>query len=120
MRPAPIFPHSHHEIPYQLKGLMWVCIQQGSDGAAWQIGNIRVIASSGDGWEHVSVSLESRTPNWNEMEFVKRSFFEPHETVLQYHVPELDHVNCHPYCLHLWKPWYGTIPRPPNYLVGGR
>ena len=32
---------------------------------------LHVIASDGQGWEHVSVSLSHRTPNWREMCFVK-------------------------------------------------
>ena len=30
-----------------------------------------VMASDGMGWEHVSVSLRNRTPNWREMCFIK-------------------------------------------------
>jgi hypothetical protein len=30
-----------------------------------------VIASNGMGWEHVSVSLPNRCPNWREMCFIK-------------------------------------------------
>jgi hypothetical protein len=77
------------------------------------------IASAGDGWDHVSVSLPNRCPNWPEMEHVKRVFFESHETVMQLHVPPADHINKHPYCLHLWRPNDGReIPRPPAEFVG--
>lgn len=76
-----------------------------------------VIASDHDGWDHVSVSLANRTPTWDEMEVVKRLYFEPHETAMQLHVPPNDHVNVHPYCLHLWRPQVGLIPRPPNHMV---
>lgn len=79
---------------------------------------LRVIASSGDGWDHVSVSLENRTPTWAEMERVKRLFFKEEETVMQLHVPPSDHINFHPYCLHLWRPQLVTIPRPPSYMIG--
>ena len=79
---------------------------------------LRIIASSGGGWEHVSVSLPHRCPTWEEMEAVKREFFEPHETAVQFHVPPIEHVNAHPYCLHLWRPQYGDIPRPPSWMVG--
>lgn len=80
--------------------------------------NIRVIASSGEGWDHVSVSRSSRCPNWPEMEHVKRMFFKDDETAMQLHVPPSDHVNCHPYCLHLWRPHLVEIPRPPSIMVG--
>lgn len=79
---------------------------------------IRVIASSGEGWDHVSVSLETRCPTWDEMEFVKRKFFNDDETAMQLHVPPSDHINHHPHCLHLWRPHGEKIPRPPNFLVG--
>lgn len=79
---------------------------------------MRVIASSGDGWDHVSVSRPDRVPNWYEMEQVKRLFFEPHETAMQLHVPVEDHLNIHPNCLHLWRPTDIEVPRPPNWMVG--
>lgn len=78
-----------------------------------------VIASSGDGWEHVSVSAEERVPRWNEMHQIKELFFEDAEAVMQLHPPKRDHVNIHPNCLHLWrpKPGFGEIPLPPLHLV---
>lgn len=79
---------------------------------------IRIIASSGEGWDHVSVSLKDRCPTWDEMEAVKRKFFKDDETAMQLHVPPTDHINHHPYCLHLWRPIGGHIPRPPSWMVG--
>lgn len=76
------------------------------------------LASNGGGWDHVSVSLPNRTPNWTEMEFVKRWFFNDDETAMQLHVPPADHINLHPNCLHLWRPNDGReIPRPPGEFV---
>ena len=77
-----------------------------------------VVASFGAGWDHVSVSRKNRVPNWAEMEHVKRLFFEDDETAVQFHVPPSDHVNMHPYVLHLWRPQDVEIPRPPAVLVG--
>ena len=77
-----------------------------------------IIASNGDGWDHVSVSRKNRCPNWAEMEFVFRLFFAEGETAMQLHVPQSDHVNYHPYCLHLWRPHSGLTPRPPSIFVG--
>ena len=79
---------------------------------------MKVIASTGEGWEHVSVSRQSRCPNWPEMEFVKRTFFKDDEAAMQLHVPPSDHINVHPYCLHLWRPIDAEIPRPPGWMVG--
>jgi hypothetical protein len=73
----------------------------GADGASYSMPSpvtadyMVVVVSNGDGWDHVSVSLRRRTPNWREMEFVKRLFFEDHETAMQLHVPATDHINCH-------------------------
>ncbi len=78
---------------------------------------IRIIASVGAGWDHVSVSWPDRCPTWDEMGAVKRVFFKPEETAMQLHVPVAEHVNCHPHCLHLWRPHAAEIPRPPSDLV---
>ncbi|MDE1904982.1 MAG: hypothetical protein KGH75_00845 [Rhodospirillales bacterium] len=87
---------------------------QGPCGAA-----LLVLATTGGGWDHVSVSLRNRCPNWQEMEFVKRLFFREQETAMQLHVPPDDHISFHPYCLHLWRPNDGReIPRPPPEMVG--
>lgn len=79
---------------------------------------LRVIASWGEGWDHVSVSLPNRVPSWDEMCFIKRVFFGPDEVVMQLHPAEQNYVNCHPNCLHLWKPHQGEIPMPPTWMVG--
>jgi hypothetical protein len=78
---------------------------------------LRVIASNGGGWEHVSVSLPNRCPTWTEMEQIKRLFFADHETAMQLHVPVSEHINAHNYCLHLWRPLETEIPRPPANMV---
>ena len=79
---------------------------------------LRCIVSSGMGWDHVSVSRSSRCPNWPEMDFVKHRFFKDDEVAMQLHVPASDHINNHPYCLHLWRPHDAEIPRPPAIMVG--
>ena len=80
---------------------------------------LRIIADNTDAaWEHVSVSTTHRTPNWTEMCFVKNLFWNEDECVIQYHPPKKDYVNCHPYCLHLWKPLKHVIPMPPPIMVG--
>ena len=79
---------------------------------------LRVIASDGMGWEHVSVSLPSRTPTWDEMCFIKEMFWDDEDLVVQYHPPKSEHVNCHPYCLHLWRPIGREMPAPESILVG--
>lgn len=78
---------------------------------------IWVIASSSEGWDHVSVSRQNRCPNWPEMEHVKRLFFKDDETAMQLHVPPSEHINCHSYCLHIWRPHFVEIPMPPAIFV---
>src|SRR4030042_4807672 len=72
--------------------------------------DLKIIASNQEGWDHVSVSARNRCPNWTEMAYVKPLFFKSEECAIQYHVPEIDHINCHPYCLHLWRPQNESIP----------
>lgn len=91
---------------------------QGPKGA-----RLKIIASDAKlpdshGWEHVSVSCENRTPNWTEMCFVKDLFWAPEECVIQFHPPKNDYVNCHPFCLHLWRYVKQEFPMPPSILVG--
>jgi hypothetical protein len=79
---------------------------------------LTVIASDGEGWEHVSVSTSRRCPTWEEMEFIRGLFWRDDETVMQLSVPRASHRSLHPYCLHWWKPTDQDIPRPPDGLVG--
>jgi hypothetical protein len=51
----------------------------------YQSFNLRVIASDGKGWEHISVSLPNRCPNWREMCFIKSLFWDEEDVVIQYH-----------------------------------
>jgi hypothetical protein len=95
----------------------------GLNGAFFVLGpcgvDLKIIASSeGMGWEHVSVSLKNRCPNWLEMSFVKDLFWEDEEAVMQLHPPKSDYVNCHQYCLHLWRPIDVEIPLPNSVMVG--
>lgn len=80
---------------------------------------MRAIASRGDGWDHVSISVldQKRCPYWEEMDAIKRRFFKPTEVVMQLHVAESDHINVHPTVLHLWRPHGIRIPLPPGIMV---
>lgn len=85
--------------------------------------DLKVIASDGYGWEHVSVSLALRptwTPSWEIMCKVKDLFWDPEVTVMQLHPPKSLHVNNHPGCLHLWRPAMKgvEIPLPHPIMVG--
>lgn len=78
---------------------------------------LRVIASALEGWDHVSISRQTRCPNWLEMEQIAALFFKDDETAMQLHVPRSEHLNLHPYCLHWWRPHDAAIPRPPSHFV---
>lgn len=77
-----------------------------------------VIISDGMGWDHVSVSVldEGRCPTWAEMCHIKDLFFEPEETVIQYHPPKSEYIN-HADALHMWRPQGVNIPMPPLVMV---
>jgi len=78
---------------------------------------LHVMSGCGDGWDHVSVSLKHRCPTWDEMCFIKKIFWEPNETVIQFH-PSIDvYKNLHKYCLHLWKPHNEIILLPPGDMI---
>lgn len=83
---------------------------------------IRCIASNGEGWEHVSVSVERehKPPPWSVMQAVKELFWGRDVWVCQFHPPASEYVNNHPGCLHLWRPTSQTLPTPPAILVGIR
>jgi hypothetical protein len=88
---------------------------------------LRVIASDGkpcegepeaEGWEHVSVSVATRCPTWEEMSHVKELFWADDECVVQFHPPKAEHINYMPYCLHLWRHVERKFTLPPSILVG--
>ena len=90
------------------------------------IRKLLIIASQGEGWDHVSVSIvgfPDVTPYWHEMKFVKEAFFKPDEWALEYHPPTEKNISIHNGCLHLWRPqpsethkWF--LPIPPPWMVG--
>lgn len=114
--------------------------EMGSDSSAGNNGafhfpptvkrSLRLMAIASDGtywdelgypppaWEHVSVSTAVRCPTWEEMCWVKDLFWDPEDVVIQLHPPRSEWVNCHPYCLHMWRPIGVVLPRPPAMTVG--
>jgi len=92
------------------------------DGGMYKISfenqHLVVIASIGLGWDHCSVSLKNRCPNWREMCYVKDLFWGDDEVVIQYHPAKQDYINnCHT-CLHMWKPQNEALPMPDKIMVG--
>lgn len=103
------------------KGMMASDESYGNNGAfeiPFESYILDVIASDGENWEHVSVSLKHRTPNWKEMSFIKELFWSDTQWVVQYHPAKEEYVNNHDNCLHLWNPLIENLPIPPSGLVG--
>lgn len=83
----------------------------------WHAFALKCVAATGEGWDHVSVSLPDRTPTWQEMDLIARMFFRENETAMQLHGPASEHVNLHAFTLHLWRLVDGKIPMPPKSMV---
>lgn len=111
--------------------LLRTCSADGNNGAfhiespepGWRLA---LIASDGEGWEHVSVHAyrrsgdQSRIPTWKEMTYVKQLCWDDEDVVMQLHPKRSEYVNCHPDVLHLWRPTAAVIPTPPAEMVGPR
>lgn len=80
--------------------------------------NLNFIFSYQMGWEHLSVSMPSRTPTWDMMCRMKDIFWNKDEACVEYHPKEEDYVNMHKHCLHIWRPTDVELPTPPHILVG--
>ena len=74
--------------------------------------------------EHVNVSVHSkggkkqldRFPTWEEMCFVKQTFWSSEDTVIQFHPPDKDYQFYHKDCLYLWRFSNSEILAPlPNF-----
>ena len=107
----------------QIKPSLDTILSEGEDGFAAQVASQKtiynIIVSWGGDWEHASVSIfgSDRCPTWDEMCFIKNLIWKMDETVLQYHPPENQYVNDHPYVLHLWRPTNRSIILPPKSFV---
>ncbi len=118
MRPTPNLIADQHRQNHPVLG--WS--EPGQNYGYFYVDGLRVIAHDGagpaSGWEHVSVSLPTRCPTWREMCRVKDLFWEPTETVVQFHPKKAEYVNRHPYTLHLWKQVGVEAVLPPKELIG--
>lgn len=113
------------KVPEQYRDPQYSTYADGNNGLFWIPGRsareqMKVIASDGEGWEHVSVSKRYECPTWDQMCFIKNLFWDDQEDMaVQYHPPKSLYVNNHPYCLHLWR-MVSDIPMPMPHprLVG--
>jgi hypothetical protein len=112
------------KVPHEYRtrdGTLGSTEEHGNNGAfmvPFESYTLQVIASDGEGWEHVSVSLRNRTPHWREMCVIKGLFWDAEDVVIQYHPAKSEYVHNHDNCLHLWRPVGLEIPTPPRELVG--
>lgn len=112
-------------VPEQYRDPEYSSAIDGNNGVFFILGkkprdDLKIIASDGAGWDHVSVSKRYECPSWEEMCRIKELFWDdPEDCVVQFHPPKSQYVNNHLYCLHLWRPNNGLIvPVPPTILVG--
>lgn len=57
----------------------------------------------GKRWIHLSVSRKSRIPTYEDIALAKKLFIGRERKAIQVFAKESEHVNIHPYCLHLWS-----------------
>lgn len=79
---------------------------------------LQIVASDGEGWEHVSVSMPDRCPTWEQMCKVKDLFWDEGDCVVQFHPPKADNISNHSFCLHLWRKVDSEFEMPPSWMVG--
>ncbi len=70
---------------------------------------LNYIFSIQGGWEHLSVSMPSKTPSWDQMCKMKEVFFDDEEEAVEYHPKKSEYINAHPHCLHIWRPIISAI-----------
>jgi hypothetical protein len=58
--------------------------------------------ADGKRWAHVSCSYRNKLPSWEEMRLVKDTFIGRDKKAIIVLPPEAEHVNIHPYVMHLW------------------
>lgn len=99
----------------------YVIAEEGSIQGSFKIpyGNktLHVLSATGEGWDHVSVSLIHRCPTWEEMNWTKDRFFKPEECVIQFHPPKKDYINVGKYALHMWRKWDAHYELPPRWMM---
>ena len=104
---------------YRLKSCgAWSSDESFGNNGAFQVDKMKIIASDGDGWDHVSVSNKNKIPTWAQMCQVKNLFWDEEDCVIQFHPPKKEYVNFHEFTLHLWKFQGEEFKTPPGYMVG--
>lgn len=73
-----------------------------------------VMIGDGMGWRHLSVTNAQRKmlPTYQVMCRLRAAFFGDDAWVVQFHAPPDEHINDHPWCLHLWESIDAEMPHP--------
>jgi len=79
---------------------------------------LKVVASDGFGWDHVSVLGPNREATNQEMEDVRRLFWHRSEVVVEYHDPMvgIPEMTGQPRARHLWSAQGCEVIRPPSRI----
>lgn len=87
----------------------WRLNQGGADGGMWDNNKkrLRVVASvsteqDGKRWLHMSMSHPKRIPTYDELVYMKRHWAGEQRKCIMVLPPSDEHVNFHPFCLHLF------------------
>lgn len=88
--------------------MLWECFEKRVDDESYRSKSLglfviisKAIELDNHEWIHLSVSRKSRIPSYEDLALVKKQFLgERH--AYQCFVPEREHINIHPYVLHLW------------------
>lgn len=67
------------------------------------------IEIDGHKWLHTSYSRKSRTPTYEDTKFIKDNFIGKDKKAIMIFPAESEHINIHPYCLHLWVCLNGDV-----------
>lgn len=104
---------------YRLKDCgPWSSDESFGNNGAFIVNKMRIVASDGGDWEHVSVSTKKKIPTWKQMCQIKELFWGDEDCVIQFHPPKSEYVNYHEFTLHLWRSQAEECARPPSIMVG--
>ena len=73
-----------------------------NDGRNLSVG-VSVERVDGKRWLHVSIAHARRMPTWDELREVKDWLIGRDRRAIQVLPAAAEHVNIHPFCLHLWS-----------------
>lgn len=127
MSASPYPPSSHWIFPRlpRILPASWRLHRTTVDGAHYvqAFTGLSIIVSGateldGKRWVHLSVAHPSRLPTWAELVDAKEFLVGKDEYAVQVLPPRAEHVNIHPYCLHLFHCVEGN--QLPDFTRGGK